>query len=91
MRIALGGSQASVQALVMRQGLILAGIGIVVGLGIAAVATRKATTLLYNVSSTDPLSYVLVSVFLLGIAAAASWVPARRAMRVNPIEALRGD
>lgn len=90
-RIALGASQASVQALVMRQGLILAGIGIVVGLVIAAAATQQATTLLYNVSPTDPLSYVLVSVFLLAIAAAASWVPARRAMRVNPIEALRGD
>ncbi len=75
----------------MRQGLILAAVGIVVGLAAAAVLTRNATSLLYNVSATDPLSYTLVSLFLLLIAVVASWVPARRAMRVNPIEALRGE
>jgi putative ABC transport system permease protein len=90
-RIALGASQASVQALVMRQGLLLAGVGIVVGLVVSIGATRRASTLLYNVSPTDPLSYIAVSVFLLAIAAAASWIPARRAMRVNPIDALRGE
>ena len=48
-------------------------------------------SLLYNVTPTDPLSYIAVAVFLLLMAGAASYVPARRAMRVNPIEALRGE
>jgi putative ABC transport system permease protein len=90
-RMALGASEASVQALVMRQGLLLAGAGVVLGLAAAAVLTRNATALLYNVSATDPLSYTIVAVFLLVIAAAASWVPARRAMRISPVEALRGE
>lgn len=90
-RMALGASEQSVQALVMRQGLVLAAAGIIVGLVAAAVLTRNATSLLYNVSATDPLSYIVVSLFLLVITVVASWVPARRAMRVNPIEALRGE
>ncbi len=90
-RIALGASERSVQGLVMRQGLFLAGGGIVTGVAAAAVLTRNATSLLYNVSATDPLSYALVSVFLLLVAVVASWVPARRAMRISPIEALRGE
>lgn len=90
-RMALGASEQSVQALVMRQGLILALAGIIVGLAAAAVLSQNATSLLYNVSATDPVSYTVVSLFLLVTAAAASWVPARRAMRVNPIEALRGE
>lgn len=90
-RIALGASQASVQALVMRQGLALAGVGVVIGLAAAAILTRNAQALLYNVSAVDPLSYTLVGLFLLVVAALASWVPARRAMRVSPIEALRGE
>lgn len=86
-RPALGASPAHIRGLVMRQGLILAGTGVALGLAAATGLTSQATALLYNVSSTDPLSYVLVAVFLLGIAAVASWVPARRAMRVD----LRAD
>jgi putative ABC transport system permease protein len=76
---------------VMRQGLALAGAGVALGLIAATGLTSQATSLLYNVSSTDPLSYALVALFLLLTAVVASWIPARRAMRVDPIEALRAD
>lgn len=90
-RLALGASLGSIRMLVLRQGLTLAGIGVVVGLAAASVLTGQAVSLLYKVTPTDPLSYTLVAVFLLGMAALASYVPARRAMRVNPMEALRGE
>jgi putative ABC transport system permease protein len=90
-RMALGATAASVQALIVRQGLTLAAAGVVIGLAGAAVLTRNAASLLYNVTPTDPWSYTLVAAFLLLVAAAASWIPARRAMRVDPIEALRAD
>ncbi len=88
-RMALGASEASVRALVLRQGLALAAGGVVLGLLLAAVLTRNATSLLYNVTPTDPLSYILVTLFLAAVAIVASWVPARRAMRIPPTEALR--
>ncbi|MBK9240005.1 MAG: ABC transporter permease [Acidobacteria bacterium] len=90
-RVALGASAASVQTLIVRQGVILAGVGVVLGLAASAALTQKAVSLLYNVAPTDPLSYTVVAVFLLLVAGLASWVPARRAMRVDPIEALRGE
>jgi putative ABC transport system permease protein len=90
-RLALGASTTSVQKLIVRQGLLLAVIGVVVGLGAASVLTQRAVSLLYNVAPTDPLSYAVVASFLLTVAGFASWVPARRAMKVDPIEALRGE
>jgi len=90
-RMALGASTSSVQSLIVRQGVILAGVGVVLGLIASAVLTQKAVSLLYNVTPTDPLSYAGVGGFLLLVAGLASWVPARRAMKVDPIEALRGE
>jgi ABC-type antimicrobial peptide transport system permease subunit len=89
--MALGASAGVVQALIVRQCVMLAGAGVVVGLAAAAVLTQQATSLLYNVAPIDPLSYTGVAVFLLVVAGLASWVPARRAMRVDPMDALRGD
>jgi putative ABC transport system permease protein len=90
-RMALGASAASVQKLIVWQGVWLAGIGVALGLVAAAFLTQKAVSLLYNVTPTDPLSYAAVGLFLLLVAGLASWIPARRAMRVDPIEALRGE
>lgn len=90
-RMALGATTGSVQSLIVRQGLTLAVAGVVLGLAGAAFVTRQAVSLLYNVTPTDPLSYTSVAAFLLLVAGAASWIPARRAMRVDPIEALRAD
>jgi len=90
-RLALGASAGSVQALIMRQGILLTVAGVVLGLGVAAVATQQATALLYNVAPIDPLSYTLVAAFLVAVAVFASWMPARRAMRVDPMVALRTE
>jgi predicted permease len=90
-RMALGASGQGVLMMVLRQGLTLAGIGLVIGLGAAAAFTRVASTLLFGVKPTDPLTFGAVGVFMLIVAAVASLVPARRATRVDPLVALRAD
>jgi ABC-type antimicrobial peptide transport system permease subunit len=90
-RIALGAGGRQVIRMVLRQGLVLAGVGALVGLGSAYGLTRLMTALLYGVSPTDPLTYGLVAAVLLGIALLASYLPARRAASVDPMEALRAE
>ena len=90
-RVALGASHGHVLRLIVGQGLLLAGIGVVIGLALAAYGTPLARSLLYNVSPFDPFTYIAVSVFLLSVAFLASFVPARRATRVDPLIALRGE
>jgi putative ABC transport system permease protein len=89
-RIALGSPIAQVIALVMGQSVRLAAFGVVIGLAGALIGTRLLRSLLFGVSATDPMVLALVPVMLLGIAALASFAPARRAARVDPVEALRG-
>jgi predicted permease len=88
-RVALGATGASIVRLVLGQGLLLAGIGVVVGLIGALALSRALTGLLYGVSAQDPLVYAGVSLLLLLVAAAASAVPALRAAAVDPVTALR--
>jgi putative ABC transport system permease protein len=90
-RVALGADRGNVLKLVLGQGALLAGIGVVVGLGLAAAGMPLAKTLLYNVSPFDPLTFASVAAFLVGIALLASYVPALRATRVDPLVALRGE
>jgi len=90
-RVALGADRGHVMRLVVGQGLMLAGIGVIVGLVMAAAGTPLARSLLYNVSPFDPFSFGVVSVFLVFVAVVASYVPARRAMRVDPVIALRAE
>ena len=73
------------------QGLRLASIGVAIGLVAAAAATRLVQGLLFNTSTTEPLVYVSLSLLLLAMAAVACYVPARRAMRVDPMAALRSE
>jgi len=88
-RLALGAEQADLLRLVVRQGAVLAIIGIVIGLLAALLLTRLMSTMLYKVGALDLTTFVLApSVFLL-IALLASYLPARRATKVDPIEALR--
>jgi ABC-type antimicrobial peptide transport system permease subunit len=75
----------------MRQGLWKTGLGLVLGLIGAVLLSRTMKSLLFDLSATDPWAYVVVSVLLLMVAAIASYLPAQRAARINPIEALRTE
>jgi hypothetical protein len=91
LRMALGARPASVVALVVRQGATPAALGLVVGMGLALYLTRVLSKLLFGVGPRDPVSFATVALVLLGVAVAASYVPARRAARVDPAGALRAE
>ncbi|HEV2297292.1 MAG TPA: ABC transporter permease [Candidatus Acidoferrales bacterium] len=88
-RIALGAQRSDILKMVLGHGTRLAIIGVVIGLAVAAGLTRLMSKILYGVSSTDPLTFALVAIVLTLVALAACCIPARRAMRVDPIIALR--
>jgi predicted permease len=90
-RIALGAPPADVQRMVLRQGVLLALIGVAAGLAGAFVATRALSNLLFGVSSRDPLTFVVGPLALAIVATAASYLPARRATKANPLDALRSS
>ena len=88
-RMALGARDATVATMVVREALGVVGIGLVIGVGGALALTRVLASLLYEVSPTDPLTFIGVAVVLGAVALTASYLPARRAARVDPIVALR--
>ena len=90
-RMALGAQPSGVLKLVVGQAMVLVLIGLAAGLAAALLLTRALSTLLYGVSATDPLTFVAVSLALAGVALAASYLPARRATKVQPIAALRHE
>ncbi|MFI5232970.1 MAG: FtsX-like permease family protein, partial [Gemmatimonadales bacterium] len=90
-RTALGAPAASVQWIVVRHGIALASAGIALGIAVALVSTRALLSLLYQVDPVDAPTFVAVPLLLVAAAVAASWVPAWRASRVDPMEALRGE
>jgi putative ABC transport system permease protein len=90
-RMSLGASRADVLRLVVRQGMVLAVAGAAVGIAGALVLSRLMTSLLYGVAPTDPITFAAVSALLVVVALAASYIPARRAMRVEPMVALRHE
>ena len=90
-RIALGASANTVTRLVIGDGLRLALAGLVVGAGIAAAASRTLSSLLYAVTASDPATFAAIAALIGVIALAASYVPARRAVRIDPIDALRSE
>ncbi|MFC1660351.1 FtsX-like permease family protein, partial [Gemmatimonadota bacterium] len=91
MRMALGAPAERVKAMVLRQGLVLSIVGIGIGLALALGVTRLMSTLLFGVSPIDPLTFGSVSLGLLAVGLLASYVPARRAARVDPMVALRTE
>jgi putative ABC transport system permease protein len=88
-RMALGADKASVLGLVIRQGMMPVAIGIVLGVVGSLALSRGLSALLFDVSATDPLTFVSVAIVLAAAAALAMYVPARRAARVDPVVALR--
>jgi putative ABC transport system permease protein len=90
-RLALGAQPAQVRRMVSRQAMTVAALGIAIGLVGAVGITRVLGALLYAVSPTDPASLAAAAVLLAAVAAMASWIPARRAARLDPALALRGD
>ncbi len=91
LRIALGASPGRLRGAVLRAGAALAGLGLGLGLVVALVVGRALTDLLYGVGATDPTTFGVVAVLLLFTGLVASWLPAYRAARVDPIETLRDD
>jgi ABC-type antimicrobial peptide transport system permease subunit len=77
--------------MILAQGLRLAIVGVVVGLAGAFALTRLLKGLLFGISASDPLTFAVIAVALIGVALLACWIPARRATRVDPLEALRSE
>jgi ABC-type antimicrobial peptide transport system permease subunit len=88
-RIALGAQRSTVLWLMLGEGMKMAMIGVVVGIVAAAGLTRFMSQLIYGVSAADPVTFAGVIIVLIAVAFAACYVPARRAMRVDPMVALR--
>ena len=90
-RTALGASRRELQVMFVRRGLTLSLAGVACGLAAAVALTRLMASLLFGTSPLDPVIYVLVPLGLMSVAALASYVPARRATRIDPVQALRGE
>ena len=88
-RLALGASSSAVQWLVVRQGLLLAAVGMAAGLSLSFIASRMLRSLVFGITPHDPLTFAVVAALLALVAIAASYLPARRATRIDPLEALR--
>ena len=89
LEVALGAQRRDVLRLVLRRGLILAAIGMVLGLAGAAGLSRSLTAMLYGLTPLDPTTYVAVTGLFAAVVVLASYLPARRAARVNPMVAIR--
>jgi ABC-type antimicrobial peptide transport system permease subunit len=90
-RMAIGAQRADVLRLVLREGLTTAGVGVVLGLIGALLTTRLLQGMLFGVSATNPLIFAINALILMAVALAACLVPARRAARIDPMEALRHE
>jgi ABC-type antimicrobial peptide transport system permease subunit len=88
-RMALGAQRVHVLSLIMREAFVLVLVGVVVGLPFVFAATRLASTLLFNLTPTDPVSVSLAALLLFVVAFLAAYLPARRATKVDPLVALR--
>ena len=90
-RMALGATGGTVQWMVVRQGFVLAAVGVAVGILASLVATKTLQTMVFGISPRDPVTFIVVAGVLALVAVIASFVPARRATRIDPLVALRGN
>ena len=90
-RLALGAQKGDLKWMFVRSALVLTGLGVVLGLGAAAALTQSMKALLFGISPLDPLTYITIPLVLIASAALASYLPARRAASVDPVEALRAE
>jgi putative ABC transport system permease protein len=88
-RIALGAQRADINRLILGRGAGLAFIGVLIGLGVAVGLTRLMSSLLFDVSATDPITFGVIAALLFLVALLACYIPARRAVKVDPLVALR--
>lgn len=88
-RMALGAQRSDVLRLIIGESARLAAIGLAIGIGLSFAATQLISSLLFGVKATDPLTFVIVAAVLATVALLASYIPARRAMRLDPVNALR--
>jgi predicted permease len=91
LRIALGASRSAVMRMILSQGGKLAAAGIIIGVAASFALTRLMSAMLFGVSTSDPLTFIAVAILLTAVALAACYIPARRAMRVDPMDALRHE
>jgi ABC-type antimicrobial peptide transport system permease subunit len=91
LRVALGARPRQIERLVLGESLRLAAIGVPIGLAGLAATAQYARSMLLGVTPLDPLAYGLSAAAVVGLALAAAWLPARRATRVDPMEALRSE
>ncbi|MCI0665475.1 MAG: FtsX-like permease family protein, partial [Acidobacteria bacterium] len=91
LRIALGATTFNILKLVLKQGMILTSIGILLGLAASFALTRVLRGLLYDVKSTDPATFFGVALLLFAVATLASYIPARRATKVDPMITLKHE
>ena len=90
-RMAIGASMGQVRGIVLKEGLLLGVIGVAAGAIAAALLTRSIQSLLFGVQASDPLTFTLMAFGLVAVVLAASFFPARRATRVDPVVALRAE
>jgi putative ABC transport system permease protein len=91
LRMALGAQLRHVRQLILGQGMILASIGLAIGLAVVLILARVHTSMLYGVSPTDPITFIAITFLLAAVALVACYIPARRAARVDPMVALREE
>jgi len=90
-RLALGAERRDVLRLVLGQGMRLVGIGVAIGLAASLLFSQVLKKMLFNVSATDPLTYAAIVLLLVGVTVLATWLPARRAARTDPLVAIRAE